>query len=99
MLPDNAPYSSLWGKHLCCQNKLKTHNRMLSTIAATASECGAKTRILVCKIQDMLWKTRGLNNTAHLDRALFLDEFAHYEKEIRRKLLFVSNPVFLIGTC
>lgn len=51
------------------------------TITSTAPERGAQRSILVSEIEDVLGKAGALDDTANLDSAFFLDEFADRVEE------------------
>ena len=46
------------------------------SIAATAPERRAKSRVLMRQVQDVLWEAGRLDDAANLDRALLFDEFS-----------------------
>lgn len=55
---------------------------LTSTVTAVTSESGAQLSVMMCQIQHRLWHACGLHDTADLDRAFFLDEFADGVQEI-----------------
>nr|POF13328.1 hypothetical protein CFP56_10475 [Quercus suber] len=64
-----------------------THSRSASlAIRTTALECCTQASILMRQVEDMLRQAGRLDYAAHLDRALFFDEFPHRVKQIGREL-------------